>query len=362
MLVGNGDGLRTRKNRLDVVLSLTHPAENFLFRCNGFGGGELATRNALSPLNDLEFPRSQAGLKIGPDLGMGNLAHPATEPIADQRTFVYHCLALEVLVTGEGERFSNTVKRVDGLLLMLRPFTGCAYNRLGLVSEVCCQFPVRGHDLTRRMNLLAVPSGVRSDLGSFLSRAASAFQVFTDLLAAGTRCVEILLRVALDLRRTAPPCRNFVTELAQPVRQLGLIDGSGKLLRSEEALRLNRAMLAIAALGNVENNRVCVQLWGDIAIDRAGCIVLKLGGDKLARGLRRMIAADAGLRVVFELVKGNVDAVPVRFADTLIAADKRGERDRFGRGKGRIPPGSVLHCLDGLALGILIFIRRSLSD
>ena len=130
---------------------------------------------------------------------------------------------------------------------------------------------------------------------------------------------------------------------------------------AKEALRLDGARLAIVALGDVENDRVCVQLWRDIAIDRAGCIVLKLGGDKLARGLGRMIAADAGLRVVFELVEGNADALPVRFADTLIAADKRGERDGFGRGKGRIPPGSVLHRLDGLAVGILIFIGRSLS-
>jgi hypothetical protein len=73
-----------------------------------------------------------------------------------------------------------------------------------------------------------------------------------------------------------------------------------------------------------------------------------------------MVAADAGLRVVFELVKGNADALAVRFADTLIAAYKRGERNRFGSGQGRIPAGSVLHCLDGLAVGILIFIRRSL--
>src|ERR1039458_10719430 len=90
VLVGNGDGLRTRKNRLDVVLSLMHPAENLMFRFDGFGGSELTARNAPKPLNDLEFPRSQAGLKIGPDLGMGNLAHSATEPIADQSTFVHN--------------------------------------------------------------------------------------------------------------------------------------------------------------------------------------------------------------------------------------------------------------------------------
>ena len=121
--------------------------------------------------------------------------------------------------------------------------------------------------------------------------------------------------------RAAPPCRDFVTELAQSVGQLGLIDGRGELLRGEEALRLDGARLAVVALGNVENDCVCVQLWRDIAIDGAGCIVLKLGGDKPARGLGRMIAADAGLRVVFELVEGNADALPVRFADTLIAAD-----------------------------------------
>jgi hypothetical protein len=133
------------------------------------------------------------------------------------------------------------------------------------------------------------------------------------------------------------------------------------LLRGEEALRLNRARLAIVALGNVENYRVCVQLWRNVAIDRAGRIMFKFRGDEPARGLRRMIPADSGLRIVFKLVEGNSDALPMRFPDALVAANKRGERYRFGRGKGRIPPGSVLHRLDGLAFGILIFIGRSLA-
>ena len=64
-----------------------------------------------------------------------------------------------------------------------------------------------------------------------------------------------------------------------------MIDGRGELLRCEEALRLNRARLAIVTLSDVENDCVCVELWRDITIDRAGCIVLKLGGDKPACGL-----------------------------------------------------------------------------
>jgi len=64
-----------------------------------------------------------------------------------------------------------------------------------------------------------------------------------------------------------------------------------------------------------------MKLWRDIAIDRAGCIVLKLGGDKFPCGLGRMIAADASLRVVFELVEGNADAFPMRFPDAVIATN-----------------------------------------
>src|ERR1035438_1056503 len=130
MLVGNGDGLRTRKNRLDVVLSLPHMAENFMFCCDGFGGGELTARNALIPLDDLKFAGCQAGVKIGADLGMGDLPHSATKAVADQRTFIHDSLALEVLVAGKGERFSNPVKRIDWLLLMLRSFTDRKSTRL----------------------------------------------------------------------------------------------------------------------------------------------------------------------------------------------------------------------------------------
>ena len=44
-----------------------------MFRRDGFGSGELTARNALIPLDDLKFAGCQAGVKIGADLGMGNL-------------------------------------------------------------------------------------------------------------------------------------------------------------------------------------------------------------------------------------------------------------------------------------------------
>src|SRR5579884_1953678 len=187
------------------------------------------------------------------------------------------------------------------------------------------------------MDLLAVASRVRCYLGGFLAGAACAFQIFTNLLASRTGCVEIFLGIAFDLRGAASPGCNLVTHLAHSVGQFGLIDGRGKLLRGKEAVRLNRAWLAVVALGYVENHYVRVQLWRDIAIDRAGGIVLKLGGDKLACGLRRMVATDARLCVALELVNSNADTFPMRFADALVAADKSGKGDGFRSGKGGIP-------------------------
>jgi hypothetical protein len=65
---------------------------------------------------------------------------------------------------------------------------------------------------------------------------------------------------------------------------------------------------------------VCI-VAADVAIDRAAGIVLELGGDKPTCCLGRMIAADAGLCVVFKLVEGNADTLAMGVADALIAAD-----------------------------------------
>src|ERR1700676_1344599 len=149
MLVGDGDGLQARKNRLNLFLALTDSADNFVFGLDCFGGGELRARNALSSFHDLKFPGSQTSLKIGANLSMGDLTHATAEAVADQRTFIHNRLTLKVLVASKGQRFSNAVKNVDWPLLMLRPFTCRAYNGVRLVSKVCSQLSVCGHHLAR---------------------------------------------------------------------------------------------------------------------------------------------------------------------------------------------------------------------
>src|ERR1700693_3645308 len=98
-----------------------------MFRLDRFCGGQLTGWNVLKSLDDLKLPGRQAGFKIGADLGMGDLAHSSTQPVADQRTFIHNRFALEVLVARKGEGLSNAVKRVDSLLLMLRTFTRRPY-------------------------------------------------------------------------------------------------------------------------------------------------------------------------------------------------------------------------------------------
>ena len=82
-------------------VSVTHRADNFTFRFDGFRGGVLAARNTLSSFHDLKFSGSQTSLKIGANLSMCDLTHATAEPVAGQRTFIHNGLALEVLVAGK---------------------------------------------------------------------------------------------------------------------------------------------------------------------------------------------------------------------------------------------------------------------
>src|SRR6266702_3029549 len=216
MLVGYGDGLRTRQHRLGLALPLAHPADNFMFGFNCPFRSALTARY-IGPLDDLKFPGGQTRIKVGAYLAIGDLAHPAPKPVADQRPFINHGFALGVLVAGKGQRFADLLERVGGPLLMLEPLACFPNHGLRLVAKVCRQLPVRCHHLAWRVNLLAVTGGVRGDLGGFFSGAARALQILADLLAARARCVEVFLGVSLDFRSTATSGRYLVTKLAQPV-------------------------------------------------------------------------------------------------------------------------------------------------
>src|SRR6185437_6419921 len=155
--------------------------------------------------------------------------------------------------------------------------------------------------------------------------------------AARARGVKVLLRIALDLRCSALTRLNLVSEAAELVGKMGLIDGGRVALRLEETPLLKRPHLPILALGHIEDDDMRVELWRGVAIDRAGCIVLELGSDKLSGHLGRAIPANSGLRVSLQLIQSNIHGLLVNLTHTFIAANKRGQRNRLGCAERGIP-------------------------
>ena len=336
------------------VVGSTH---NLILGLDGLGSSKLASRLALGTLDDLKFTGREAGIQVAAHLGVGDFSHAATETVADQGTLIYHGFALEVFVAGESNRLASAINRVDGLLLVLKSLVSSTNDGLGLVAEVGGELAMCRHDFAGRVNLLAVAGGVRSNLCGLGPCAPGALQIRANLLAARAGCVEVFLGVTFDLRRAAAASRDLVTELAKPVGQLRLIDGSRELLRGKKALRLDGAGLAIVAFGYIEDYGVGVELRSDVAVDRAGSIVLKLGCNEFGCRLRRVVAAYTRLCVMLKLLQSNARTFTVGNAHIVIAADKRCERYGLGSGKSRIPSGAMLHCLDGMAIRILIYVR-----
>ena len=290
----------------------------------------------------------EPGIEIASHLAVGDFAHAAAERVADDRPLVNDGLALKVLVPGKGHCLPNPLLWIELGVLVLRAFARHADHSLGLVAVLSGEFAVSRHDFTERVNFLAVARRMGGNFGGLFPVAAGTLQVFTDLLAAGTRCVKVLLRVALDLRRAASSRGDLVAELAQPVGQLRLINGRGELLRSEETLRLQGAVFPRLALRDIEDDGVGMELRSGVAVHGPGGVMLEFGGNEFGRGLRRMVPANPGHRVVLQVFKGDPDALAVRRANAVVTADQCGQRDGLWRGKGRIPPGAMFHRLDRL--------------
>ncbi len=157
--------------------------------------------------------------------------------------------------------------------------------------------------------------------------------VILHLLTARTRCLQILPRVALDLRLAVLAALQLVAELLQACGQLRAIDRRTVVLRGVQLMRLHGAGLAILALGHVEDHGMGVELRRGVAIDGPRRVVLEGRGGELSCGLRGMHVADPRLGVVLDLAQSHTNALPVRLPHPLIPADKRRERNRLRRGE-----------------------------
>ena len=130
---------------------------------------------------------------------------------------------------------------------------------------------------------------------------------------------------SLDLRCATASRFNFVAEVAEAIGQFRLIYGGGKLLRLEQTALLQGPRLSVVAHGDIEDDGVGVELRRGVAVHGAGGVMLELRSDELAGGFGGVVAADAGLRVPFQLAQSDVHRFPVRVPHPVIPTDQRGE-------------------------------------
>ena len=88
------------------------------------------------------------------------------------------------------------------------------------------------------MNFLFVAGVVGGDLRGLRPAEAAFGHRLLDLLAAGTGSVQVLLRIAFDLRCASLPCLDFIAEIAKLIGQFRLIDSGCELLTLEETALL----------------------------------------------------------------------------------------------------------------------------
>lgn|GEM_PF-6639506 len=215
--------------------------------------------------------------------------------------------------------------------MTLSALTGFSDNFVGLIAELRGDLPVGSHYLGRRMNLFAVTGGVRGNLCGFWSLKATLFEMFAYLLAPGTRGVKICLIESLDLWCTTAACLDFITEIAEAVRQFRLIDSGRKLLRLKQTTLLQGTCLSVLTLGNIEDDGMSMELGRGIAVHGTGGVMFKLGGDEPASGFGWTVAAYAGLRVSLQLIQCDIHGLPMRVPYAAIATHESRKGYRLGR-------------------------------
>ena len=117
-------------------------------------------------------------------------------------------------------------------------FAGLRDDTISLIAERRGELAVSFHNFSGRMNFLFVARVVGGDLRGLRSAEAALRHSFLDLLAAGTGSVQILLRIAFDLRCASLPCLDFIAKIAKLIGQFRLIDSGRELLTLEETALL----------------------------------------------------------------------------------------------------------------------------
>src|SRR5215472_14860574 len=144
---------------------------------------------------------------------------------------------------------------------------------LGLTSMLTSESLMLLPHFFVRKRLLGIARLMRRNLRGKSPANAGRRHVLLDLLSPRTRCLQILPRVALDLRLSMVATLDLIPERPQPRGQFRAVHRSRVLLRLVEFLRLHRPRMTVCRFGHIEDNRVRMQLRRGIAIDGSAAVV-----------------------------------------------------------------------------------------
>ena len=96
--------------------------------------------------------------------------------------------------------------------------------------------------------LLGIPRPVRCDLRRARAAASLLGQMLFDLLAARTRCLQVLFRIAPDLRRAVLPLLDFVAQFLQSPGEFRLIHCRAVLLAAVQLVDVLKLLLPVFPL------------------------------------------------------------------------------------------------------------------
>jgi hypothetical protein len=319
----------------------------------------MATCGVLAPADLTKLAGGNACFEVGANLWIGHLAHAASHRVYEDGSFIKYRFTLETLVAGKGQSWASLLGSLFKGGLMGFTFTPRLRLRddpLCLISVFGGNLTMRGNDLGRRQDLFSIACVVCRNLSGFRAWIAAACDGLHDLLPTRAGRIKILLRIAFDVGRAAPPWLDLIPQRTELIGQVGLVDGCCELLGLEQTARLQSAHGSILALCHIEDHRMGVKLRRGISVDRASGVMLKSGGNESPGGFGGMVAADAGLRIVLQLVKSEGNGPTMCLANLVIAAHESRQRNGFRRREGSVPTGTMLDGCNGPPVVRLVFM------
>ena len=134
---------------------------------------------------------------------------------------------------------------------------------------------------------------------------------------------------------------HFVSEGAQVVPQLRLVDRSRHRLRTKEFVWLKRSVIPFGVGRHVEHYGVCMEVRGRVTVYWACGVVFERCCRPASGSLWRGVASCTSLCVPLQVIESFADCLAMGLADALVFSDEGGKRDGFRSIEREVPSSAM---------------------